>query len=210
MPAPIATQGDLCLINGGSITGAANSIDVGNRVFISGPVAHRQRDVPGHGGRAGRARRTCTRTTACTPPTSSRPAASARTRTRPTSASAFRRGAKILGIKVQLERMASACCNAVQTITETGSPTPARSCSRERRPAGRSARRPASRTTRAPSRFRPRSRRRRCTAPATWPAPAVRLPTRGRVHLPGRLRLDARLHDDVHEDQLLADARPPR
>jgi hypothetical protein len=32
-------------------------------------------------------------------------------------------GAQILGIKVQLERMASACCNAVQTITTTGTPT---------------------------------------------------------------------------------------
>jgi len=37
MPAPIATPGDLCLVNGGSITGASTSVDVGGKVVITGP-----------------------------------------------------------------------------------------------------------------------------------------------------------------------------
>ena len=37
MPAPMLTQGDLCLINGGSVTGAANTIDVGGNVYIDAP-----------------------------------------------------------------------------------------------------------------------------------------------------------------------------
>jgi hypothetical protein len=36
MPAPVATRGDLCLKNGGTITGADNTIDVGGNVNIVG------------------------------------------------------------------------------------------------------------------------------------------------------------------------------
>jgi hypothetical protein len=38
MPAPIATQSDLCLVNGASITGAGNTVIAGGNVYISGPV----------------------------------------------------------------------------------------------------------------------------------------------------------------------------
>jgi hypothetical protein len=37
MPASVSTRGPLCLINGGAITGAASTIDVGGTVSISGP-----------------------------------------------------------------------------------------------------------------------------------------------------------------------------
>jgi Tfp pilus assembly protein PilX len=36
MPAPVATRGDLCLKNGGTITGTSNTIDVGGNVKITG------------------------------------------------------------------------------------------------------------------------------------------------------------------------------
>jgi hypothetical protein len=38
MPAPIATRGDLCLINGGSITGSATTVQAGANVYITGPT----------------------------------------------------------------------------------------------------------------------------------------------------------------------------
>ena len=37
MPAPIATKGPLCLLNGASITGASTTVDVGGNVYIQGP-----------------------------------------------------------------------------------------------------------------------------------------------------------------------------
>lgn len=40
MPAPLATKGPLCLVNGGSVTGSSTTIDVGGNVTISGPGAN--------------------------------------------------------------------------------------------------------------------------------------------------------------------------
>ncbi len=122
MPAPVATPGDLCLINGGSITGAANSIDVGNRVFISGPVATGSVKYPATG--AGWTNPTNVYSNNGVYATNVVAAAGIGSNQDSTNFSlGIPAGAQILGIKVQLERMASACCNAVQTITETGSPT---------------------------------------------------------------------------------------
>ena len=36
-PTAVATRGDLCLINGGSVTGIATTVNAGGNVFISGP-----------------------------------------------------------------------------------------------------------------------------------------------------------------------------
>lgn len=38
MPAPVATKSDLCLTNGGSITGASTAIDVGGGIYVTGPT----------------------------------------------------------------------------------------------------------------------------------------------------------------------------
>jgi Tfp pilus assembly protein PilX len=122
MPAPIATRGDLCLVNGGSITGSSTSIDVGKRVFISGPQVTGSAHLPSAG-------------TGWTNPTNvysnngvyATNAISASTTGSGQDTTNFNlglpTGAQILGIKVSLERLSSACCNAVQTISETGGPT---------------------------------------------------------------------------------------
>ena len=37
MPTPLASKGDLCLINGGSVSGASTTIQVGHNVYVQGP-----------------------------------------------------------------------------------------------------------------------------------------------------------------------------
>jgi hypothetical protein len=124
MPTPLATKSDLCLVNGGSITGASTTIDVGKAIFISGPPLTGTTKYP-------------TTATGWTNPTNvytnngvytTNAIAAVSTGANEDSTN-FALGlpatAQILGIKVQLEKQAPACCNTneVQTISETGSPT---------------------------------------------------------------------------------------
>ena len=46
MPAPILTKGDMCLINGGSVTGASTAVDVGGNVYVLGPPANTSNRSP--------------------------------------------------------------------------------------------------------------------------------------------------------------------
>ena len=122
MPTNIATRGPLCLVNGGSITGSNTTIDVGGNVTITGPSVTTSAHSPSAG-------------TGWTNPTNvfasdgvyATNAISAATTGANQDTTGFGfaipSGAKILGIKVSVRRLSSACCNAVQTITVTGNPT---------------------------------------------------------------------------------------
>ena len=122
MPAPLATPSDLCLVNGGAITGAGTSINVGKSVYITGPQVTGGTHYPAAG--TGWTNPTNVYTNNGVYATTSIAAGATGSNQDTTNFSlGIPTGAKILGIAVSLERMSSACCNAVQTITETGSPT---------------------------------------------------------------------------------------
>ena len=118
----VATKGNLCIVDGGGITGANTIVDVGGTVTITGPQVTGSTHSPSAG-------------TGWTNPTNvftsngvyatNAVAAGATGSNQDTTG--FSLGipstAKILGIAVSVQRLSSACCNAVQTITETGSPT---------------------------------------------------------------------------------------
>jgi Tfp pilus assembly protein PilX len=124
MPAPLATPSDLCLINGGAITGAGTSINVGKSVYITGPLVTGGTHYPATG--AGWTNPTNVYTNNGAYATNSIGAVATGANQDTTNFTlGIPTGAKILGIQVSLERLASACCNVneVQTISETGSPT---------------------------------------------------------------------------------------
>jgi len=124
MPAPIATKGDLCLVNGGSITGASTTLDVGKHIYISGPKVTGTTKYPTAA--TGWTNPTNVYTNNGVYATNAINAASTGANEDSTNfALGLPTGAQILGIKVQLERQGPACCNVneVQTISETGSPT---------------------------------------------------------------------------------------
>ena len=118
----VATKGNLCLSNGGAITGANTVVDVGGNVVITGPDSSSGAKSPSAG-------------TGWTNPTnvysSNNVYATNAIATNATGSNQDTTGfgfaipstASILGITVTVERNASACCNAVQTISVTGSPT---------------------------------------------------------------------------------------
>ena len=118
----VATKGNLCIVNGGGITGANTIVDVGGTVTITGPSVTTSTHSPSSG-------------TGWTNPTnvytSNGVYATNVISTGATGSNQDTTGfgfaipttAKILGIAVSVQRLSSACCNAVQTITETGSPT---------------------------------------------------------------------------------------
>ena len=122
MPTNIATRGPLCLINGGSLTGAGTSIDVGGNVSITGPVVTTSVHYPSAG--AGWTNPTNVYSNNSVYATNVIAAASTGANQDSTGFGfAIAPGAKILGIAVSVEKMASACCNAVQTISTSGTPT---------------------------------------------------------------------------------------
>ena len=124
MPAPLATPSDLCLVNGGAITGVGTSINVGKSVFITGPKVTGSTHTPAAG--AGWTNPTNVYTNNGVYATNSIGAVATGANQDTTNFTlGLPTGAKILGIQVSLERLASACCNVneVQTISETGSPT---------------------------------------------------------------------------------------
>jgi Tfp pilus assembly protein PilX len=120
----VATKGNLCILNSGGITGANTVVDVGGTVTITGPATSSGVHVPSAG--AGWTSPGNVYANDSVYATNSVTAGTTGT-SQDTTGFNFNiaPGAKILGITVSLERMASVCCNvnAVQTITETGSPT---------------------------------------------------------------------------------------
>ena len=118
----VGTRGNLCLDNGGQITGANTNVDVGGTVTINGPNSASGPNSPSAG-------------TGWTNPTNVYSsngvyatnviAAGATGSNQDTTGFGFAipSTAAILGISVNVQRLASPCCSAVQTIAETGSPT---------------------------------------------------------------------------------------
>ena len=118
----IATKGNLCLTNGGAITGANTLVDVGGNITITGPDAVSGPKSPTAG-------------TGWTNPgnvyTSNSVyatnviAAGATGLNQDTTGFGFAvpSTATIEGITASVVRVSSACCSAVQSIAETGSPT---------------------------------------------------------------------------------------
>ena len=122
MPTNIATKGPLCLVNGGTIAGSSTTIDVGGNVTITGPKVTGSAHYPSAAG--GWTNPTNVFSNNGIYATNAINAASTGANEDMTGFSlGIPAGAKILGIAVKLARMSSACCNAVQTITVTGSPT---------------------------------------------------------------------------------------
>jgi Tfp pilus assembly protein PilX len=122
MPAPLATPSDLCLINGGSITGASTSVDVGGHVYITGPPVTGSSHYPSAA--TGWTNPTNVYSNNSTYATNVIAAGAVGANEDATGFSlGVPAGAKILGISASVERFSSLCCNAVQTISETGSPT---------------------------------------------------------------------------------------
>ena len=118
----VATKGDLCLTNTGAITGANTIVDVGGNVIIAGPTVSSSAHSPSSG--AGWTNPTNVYTSNSVYATNII-AAGATGATQDTKGFGFAIpvNSKIKGISVSLVRMASACCNAVQTISESGGPT---------------------------------------------------------------------------------------
>jgi hypothetical protein len=124
----VATRGDLCLLNTGAVTGSGTTVDVGGNVFITGPPVDSAPRAP------------TTAVAGWTSPTSvfandtvyaTNSIATVATGATQDAKGFFNTGtaipanAKIFGISVSVERLASVCCNVneKETITETGSPT---------------------------------------------------------------------------------------
>jgi Tfp pilus assembly protein PilX len=118
----VATKGNLCLDNGGSITGANVGVDVGGTVTITGPNSASGPRPPSAG--TGWTNPTNVYTSNNVYATNAINAVTTGS-TQDTTGFGFAipATAYIIGISVGVERNAGACCNAVQTITLTGSPT---------------------------------------------------------------------------------------
>ena len=118
----VATRGSLCILNTGGIIGANTTVDVGGTVTITGPAVTGSVHSP-------------TAATGWTNPSNVYSSNSVYATNVISAASnglnqdttgfslGVPAGAKILGISVSVQKMAGACCNAVQTITTSGSPT---------------------------------------------------------------------------------------
>ena len=120
----VATKGNLCILNTGGITGANTTVDVGGTVTITGPqvtgAVHSPSAATGWTNPAN------VYTSNSVYATNSINAASTGANQDTTGFGlGMPAGAKILGIAVSVQRMASVCCNVndVQTISESGSPT---------------------------------------------------------------------------------------
>ena len=117
----VATRGNLCLINGGAVTGASTIVDAGGTVTITGPDTSGLRS-PSAG--TGWTNPTNVYTDNNVYATNAITAASTGATQDTTGfGNALPATATIKGISVSVNRFASACCNSVQTITETGGPT---------------------------------------------------------------------------------------
>jgi hypothetical protein len=125
MPAPLATPGDLCLVNGGEITGASTSVKVGGRVFIVGPSVTGTAHYPAAAANWTNPTRVSANDASYATNTVAGGGVIGLNLDATNLSLGIPTGAKILGIKAQVERLASVCCNVneVQTISETGSPT---------------------------------------------------------------------------------------
>jgi hypothetical protein len=118
----VATRGNLCILNTGAITGATTNVDVGGTVTITGPLTSSGVHSPSIG--AGWTSPTNVYTSNAVYATNAI-AAGATGASQDTTGFGFAipPGAQILGITATVQRLSSACCNAVQTISETGGPT---------------------------------------------------------------------------------------
>ncbi len=118
----VATRGNLCILNTGGIIGANTTVDVGGTVTITGPTVTGSVHSPGAA--TGWTNPTNVYTSNNVYATNVINAASNGLNQDTTG---FNLGlpstAKILGVAVSVQRMASACCNAVQTIATSGNPT---------------------------------------------------------------------------------------
>ena len=119
----VATKGNLCLTNGGGITGAATTVDVGGNVTITGPDATSPTRPPALGaGWPTTPTNIYTSNSAYAQNTIAAGAAGS-------NEDATNFGltvpatAVVEGVTFTVQRMASACCNAVQSIVTNGSPT---------------------------------------------------------------------------------------
>ena len=118
----VATKGNLCIVDGGGITGANTIVDVGGTVTITGPSVTTSTHSPSAG--TGWTNPTNVYTSNSVYATNTIAAGGTGANQDTTGFGlAIPSTAKILGIQVSVQRLASACCNAVQTIAETGSPT---------------------------------------------------------------------------------------
>jgi Tfp pilus assembly protein PilX len=118
----VATRGNLCIMNTGAVTGANTLVDVGGTVTITGPTVTSSAHSPSAA--AGWTSPTNVFTSNSVYATNAIGAgASGGNQDTTGFGFAIPAGAKILGISASVQRMASACCNAVQTISETGGPT---------------------------------------------------------------------------------------
>jgi Tfp pilus assembly protein PilX len=118
----VATRGDLCIKDLGGVTGAGTNVDVGGNVFITGPTV----TSPVHSPSAGTGWTTPTNVYTSNSVYATNAIAAGATGANEDATGfgfALPPGAKILGISASVQRMASACCNAVQTISESGGPT---------------------------------------------------------------------------------------
>jgi Tfp pilus assembly protein PilX len=118
----VATKGDLCIRDAGGITGANVTVDVGGNVTILGAAAVSGPRAPTAGTGWTSATNVYTSNNAYA---TNAIAAGATGANQDTTGFGFTlpAGAKINGITATIERSASACCNAVQTISESGAPT---------------------------------------------------------------------------------------
>jgi len=118
----VATKGNLCIVDGGAITGANTLVDVGGNVTITGPSVTTSTHSPSAG--TGWTNPTNVFTSNGVYATNAVGSGSTGSNQDTTGFGlAIPSTAKILGIQVSVQRLSSACCNAVQTITVTGSPT---------------------------------------------------------------------------------------
>jgi Tfp pilus assembly protein PilX len=118
----VATRGNLCIDNTGAITGATTKVDVGGTVVITGPPV----TSPAHSPSAGAGWTAPTNVYSSDGVSATNIVAAASTGANQDTTGfgfAIPSASKILGISASVRRMASACCNAVQTITTSGSPT---------------------------------------------------------------------------------------
>ncbi len=118
----VATKGNLCLTNGGAITGANTLVDVGGTVTITGPDATGGPNSPTAG--AGWTNPGNVYTSNSVYATNVITAATTGSNQDTTGFGfAVPATATIEGITASVVRLSSACCNSVQTIATSGSPT---------------------------------------------------------------------------------------
>ena len=118
----VATKGNLCLTNGGGITGASVTVDVGGTVTITGPDASSGTKSPSAG--TGWTNPTNVYTSNSVYATNVIAAGATGANEDATGFGlAVPATATIEGIQVSVVRLSSACCNSVQTIATTGTPT---------------------------------------------------------------------------------------